>query len=219
MSDSSVRLDVWVVEDNDLLRETIFEVIQATSHLECTLATNLCDEAIRAAEQDGLPAVVLMDIGLPDRSGLEGISRIKEASPSTKIVVLTVYEDDDKIFAAICAGASGYLLKPSSPRAVLAAIESVLRGEAPMSAQVASRVLKMFATFGRQNTQYGLTKREREILKEIVNGLTCRQIAEKLFLSRHTVDTHLRNIYDKLHVRNRSGAVATAIRNGLIGPR
>lgn len=219
MKQQADAADVWVVEDNDLLRETIVDVLKETPGMQCTVATGFCREAIEALNRGRLPTVVLMDIGLPDRSGLEGIEVIKAVSPSTQIVVLTVYEDDEKIFQAVCAGASGYLLKPSSPKSVVDAVQSVLRGEAPMSPPVARRVLKMFAAFGRKKAHYGLTKREREILGEIVDGLTVRQIAEKLFLSPHTVDTHLRNIYEKLHVHNRSAAVATAMRDGLIRGR
>ena len=157
-----------------------------------------------------------MDLGLPGMSGQEGIKRIKALSPSTQVVVLTVYEDDEKIFEAICNGASGYLVKPSSGKKVIGAIRSVLRGGSPMNAHIARKVLAMFKYLARPSADYGLTEREREILGTLVDGHKQKEIAEKLFLSPHTIDTHVRNIYAKLHVHSQSAAVAKAVKERLI---
>ena len=209
-------ISVWVVEDNDLLRETIVDLIRQTPDIRCTFAAGSSEEAIAALEDDLVPQVVLMDLGLPGMSGQEGTRCIKAFSPTTHVIVLTVHEDDDQIFEAICAGASGYLLKPASGRKIVKAIESVLQGGAPMNARIARKVLAMFTLFARPKADYGLTDREREILHHLVDGYTQKQIAERLFVSPHTVDTHLRNIYAKLHVHSRSDAVVKALKERLI---
>lgn len=209
-------VSVWVIEDNDLLRETITDVIEQADGLACTLAAASCEEALAALAAGHVPEVVLMDLGLPGISGQEGIQRIRVISPASQIIVLTVHEDEDRVFEAICAGASGYLLKPSSGGKIVRAIETARRGGAPMSPSVARKVLDMFSRFARPKADYGLTGREREILQILVEGQTMKEIAERLFLSPHTVDTHLRNIYAKLHVHSRSAAVARALRDRLI---
>ena len=212
----SSEISVWIVEDNEPLRETIVELIVQTDGFECTYATDSCEKALDALKSGNVPQIILMDLGLPGMSGEEGIRLIKARSPATQIIVLTIYEDDDRVFNAICAGASGYLLKPSSSGKIIDALRSVLLGGSPMNALIARKVLSMFTQFVRPETDYGLSEREREILGCIVDGATQNQIAEKLFLSPHTVNTHFRNIYAKLHVHSRSGAVAKAIKDGLI---
>jgi DNA-binding NarL/FixJ family response regulator len=149
-------------------------------------------------------------------SGIEGVRRMRKITPTTDIVMLTVYDDDDKVFEAICAGASGYLLKDASAEAILASIGEVVRGGAPMNAFIARRMINMFTTLAVRRSDYGLTDREREILHLLTDGLTKRQIAEKLFLSFFTIDTHVRNIYAKLHVHSRSGVVAKVLRERLL---
>ena len=209
-------VSVWIVEDNETLREIITDFINQADGMQCTLAVEACEDALEALERDQVPQVVLMDLGLPGMSGQDGIRHIKAISPSSQIIVLTVHEDEDRVFEAICAGASGYLLKPSSSKKIIEAIETVRRGGSPMNPHIASRVLKMFTQFARPKVDYGLTDREREILQHLTEGLTMKQIAERLFLSLHTVDTHLRNIYAKLHVHSRSAAVAKALKDGVI---
>lgn len=210
------KLDVWLVEDNLMFRETISELLDDAPDLRCALACSSCEEALSALERDLLPEVVLMDIGLPGMSGIEGVQRIKALAPGVHVVMLTIHHDDDRIFRAICAGASGYLLKTARPAEILRAIAQVRRGGAPIDARIARRVLGMFARLAAPRADYGLSEREREILQHLVEGRTKRQIAGALFLSPHTIDGHVRNVYAKLQVHTRSGAVAKALKENLI---
>jgi len=214
MADS--RIGVWVVEDNEYLRETVVELVDGQAEMCCTLAADSSEVALEALERDPIPQVVLMDLGLPGMGGVAGIRQIKSRSPTTHIVVLTVHEDDDNVFEALCSGACGYLLKPASTDRIIEAIHLALSGGAPMSAFIARKVLRLFRHRVRPRADYGLTDREREILHLLVEDHTQKEISEKLFISPHTVDTHLRNIYAKLQVHSRSGAIVKALRERLL---
>lgn len=212
-------LTVWIVEDNRMLRSNLAELVAEQPGMSCPVAVESCEEFLAALEAGGVPDVVLMDLGLPGRGGTDGIRRIQSLSPSTQVIVLTIHEEDDKVFEAICAGASGYLLKPSPPERILDAIREVRRGGAPINAFIARKMLAMFGRLPAArpaHDEYGLTARELEILQLLVDGLTMRGIADRLRLSYHTVGNHLRNIYHKLHVRSRSSAIAKALREELI---
>lgn len=210
------QIDVWIVEDNANLRETIAELLARQPEIRCALAAASGEEAMAALDRGEVPQVVLMDLGLPGMSGVEGIRRIRAVSPSSQIVVLTVQETDDTVFEALCAGASGYLLKPASGELIVEAIRTALGGGSPMNAFIARKVLTTFARVVRPRGDYSLTPREGQLLQLLCEERTQKEIAEALFVSPHTVDTHLRNIYGKLHVHSRTGAVATALREGLI---
>jgi DNA-binding NarL/FixJ family response regulator len=212
---TSEPIEVWVVEDNAFLRETVAELIDQEPDMRAR-AFGSCEEALAPVERGEIPGVVLMDLGLPGMNGVEGIARMRATSPVTQIVVLTVHEDDDNVFDALCAGASGYLLKPASAATVVSAVRTAVSGGAPMNAFIASKVLKLFAHYARPRADYGLTDREREILQLLVQEMSQKKIATRLGLSPHTVDTHLRNIYSKLHVHSRSGAVAKALQERLL---
>ena len=209
-------ITLWVIEDNDSYRNTIAALVDSTEGMRCTHAFESCEKALKALEDDFAPEVMLMDIGLPGISGLEGLLRIKVISPSTELIMLTVFDDEKQIFEAICSGASGYLLKSAQPHEITAAVRQVLRGGAAMDARIARKVLDMFSRLSVPMGEYGLTGREKEILRLMVDGLTAKGIAERLFLSFRTVDTHVKNIYAKLHVHSRSGAVAKAFREHLL---
>jgi DNA-binding NarL/FixJ family response regulator len=214
-------LEVWLVEDSAMLRGALGELIDRQPDMRCALAVGDCESFLTALDAGGAPDVVLIDIGLPGRSGIDGISRLHSQSPASKAIVLTIHAEDDKVFAAICAGASGYLLKPSPPERIVAAVREAARGAAPINAYIAGKMLAMFARLAPKpaatgEEDYGLTARERQILDQLVAGLTLRQIAEQLHLSHHTIGNHLRNVYRKLHVRSRSGAVAKALREELV---
>jgi len=209
-------ITLWVVEDDDLFRNSLTDLLNGTGGMRCEHALRSCEEAFKLLEKEFAPEVVLMDIGLPGVSGIEGVKRIKAVSPATDLIMLTIHEDDQKVFDSICAGASGYLLKSAPSGEIVQAINGVLAGGAPMNAQIARKVLTMFAGIAAPKAEYGLTEREKEILKLTTEGLTKKAIAERLFLSYFTIDTHLKNIYTKLQVHSRGGAVAKALKENLL---
>ena len=209
-------ITLWVVEDDDLFRNSLADLLNGTEGMRCEHALRSCEEAFKLLEKEYAPEVVLMDIGLPGVSGIEGVKRIKAVSPATDLIMLTIHEDDQKVFDSICAGASGYLLKSAPSGEIVQAINGVLAGGAPMNAQIARKVLTMFAGIAAPKVEYGLTEREKEILKLTTEGLTKKAIAERLFLSYFTIDTHLKNIYTKLQVHSRGGAVAKALKENLL---
>ena len=211
------RAPVWVIEDSPLYRETIGDLIERSERLRC--AQRFADGgAALEALNDGrdLPRLILMDIGLPGLDGIECTRRIRKHSPSSPIVMLTVHQSNDRIFEAICAGATGYLLKSETSDSIVRGLETALDGGAAIDGQIARRVLDMFSRMATPQADYGLSEREREILELLVEGQTKGRIAAHLGLSPHTIDGHVRNIYTKLHVNNRSGAVAKALREHLL---
>ncbi|RLB61166.1 MAG: DNA-binding response regulator [Deltaproteobacteria bacterium] len=213
------ELDTWIVEDNRTLREALRDTVRETPGMQCGLAVATCEACLAALADEQLPDVILMDIGLPGLSGIDGVVRIKSEVPAIKIVILTIHDEDDKVFEAICAGADGYLLKPSPPSKVVEAIREVDHGRAPINAYVAKKMLSLFARLGPpplSSGGYSLSDRERQILQLLVDGLTMKQIGQEIHISYHTVSNHLRNIYAKLHVRSRSSAVAKALKEELI---
>jgi DNA-binding NarL/FixJ family response regulator len=205
-------IDILLVEDCDLFRKTLAGLLNSNEKLVCRYAYASCEEALQAIQADDLaPNVVLLDIGLPGMSGVEAIPHLKKLCPEAKIIMLTIHDEDDNIFKALCFGASGYLMKDSPARKIFEAIAEVLSGGAPMNSHIAKKVVEMFKKLVLPPGDYSLTPREKEILKLLIEGFSKKQIAGKLFLSFHTVDTHLRNIYEKLEVHTRSGAVAKAL--------
>ncbi len=207
---------VWVVEDNDEFRKELARVLDGSGVFRCEHAFAACEPALNLLRSGALPDLILMDIGLPGLSGIEGIQRAKEISPSVQVVMLTVFEDTDSIIRAIAAGASGYLHKSAPIASAIESLKSILAGGAPMSPQIARKMLEVFAEQSSPATDYSLTPREREILRLLVDGLTKKEIADKLFLSFHTIDNHLRNIYTKLRVQSRSSAVSKALKERLL---
>jgi DNA-binding NarL/FixJ family response regulator len=212
---SDVR--IWLVEDNSTFRKTVAQVIDRIDGLSCERMFASCEDALTAFRSETPPRVVLLDVGLPGMSGIDGIRAIKALAPETQALILTVFDDEEKIFQAICAGASGYLLKTAPIEEITTGIREVINGGAPMNGRIAKKVLAMFSKIAPQPADdYGLTKREQKVLHLMAEGLIKKEIADRLDLSFHTVDTHLRNIYQKLHVNTLSGAVAKAVREGLV---
>lgn len=217
-SQPAARTDitVWIVEDSEEYRNTVSELIGAREGMRCTRTFGSCEDVLETLNQEFAPDVILMDISLPGMSGIECVKRFKVISPATHVVMLTIHEDNDRIFNALCAGASGYLLKMSTGAKICEAIEEVHAGGAAMTPQVARRVLNIFSQLNAPRWDYQLTDREKEILELLVDGATKEQAAEALFLSFHTIDTHIRNIYAKLHVNSRTDAVTKALRERLV---
>jgi DNA-binding NarL/FixJ family response regulator len=213
---STKRAEIWIVEDNAFFQECLIELISRENDLLCRHSFDSCEKALQQMEVSKHPSIILLDIGLPGMSGLEGIQKFKQVAPSTQIIIITVHEDNESIFQAICAGAAGYLLKSSSGEKIIEAIHDVQNGGSPINVQIARKVLTAFAALNPPSPNYDLTGREREILVQLVNGLTKKEIGNKLSLSHHTIDTHIRKIYDKLHVNKRSSAVAKAIMQRII---
>lgn len=215
------RARVWLVEDNGEYRRSLARVLDRTPGLMCAQACGSCEEAFEHLASQPAPKVLLLDIGLPGLDGVSAVSRFKEKIPGAHIIMLTSFDDHDRIFRAVCAGANGYLLKTSSVAKIIAGIREALAGGAPMSPQIARAVLTMFAGGAAKpaklNADYGLSPREQEILEQLVLGRTMKETAAQLDVSYHTVDTHLRRIYEKLHVCTRQGAVAKAVGERLVG--
>lgn len=216
MEDRNATISVWLVEDDPMYRETLVDLISQADGLRVIQAFGSSNEAVSALSEEFAPEVVLMDIGLPGMSGTEGARRLQELAPATQVVMLTVHEDDHAVFSAICAGASGYLLKNATAVQIVSAIREVHRGGIAFTPPVARKVLRLFQEFAASDEQYGLTVREKQILQLMEAGHTRVRIAEELHLSAHTVDTHIANIYAKLHVHSGIEAVAKAIRERLI---
>jgi DNA-binding NarL/FixJ family response regulator len=211
------KIEIIVIEDNNLFRKTLTGFINNSDRLICEYSFVSCEEALEIIEKNSLdPDIILLDIGLPGMNGIDGIPHLKKISPSAKIIMLTIHDDDENIFKAICNGASGYMLKDTSSETILEAVNEVQNGGAPMNSSIAAKVLKMFKDFIPPKGNYSLTKREKEILRLLVDGLTKNNIAQKLFLSYHTVDAHIRKIYEKLEVHSASSAVSKALKENLI---
>lgn len=210
-------VDVIIIEDNELLRDSLKEAINKSSSIRCRNAFNSGEAALDfIVSEDLVPEIILLDIGLPGINGIDLIPEIRKLTPTSKIIILTVHDDNENVFNAICAGASGYLLKDLSADKIVNSITEVLNGGAPMNSHIAKKVLNMFRDQNIKSDGYGLSDREREILSLLVDGLSKRQIADKIFLSHHTVDSHIRNIYAKLEVHSRSSAISKAIREKLL---
>lgn len=210
---------VWLAEDNDTLRKALQRLCSGKHGLICDHAYANAEDMLRALEKNDLsqhPDVLLLDVGLPGRSGLEAMEDVIRLSPECCIVILTVFEDEKKISAAISAGASGYLLKTALPQEIVDAIHEAAGGGSPMSPTVATRVVKLLAKLTRPSNPVSLSPREREILALIVDGQTAKEIADSLDVSIHTVNSHTRHLFKKLEVRSRAAAVARALREGLV---
>ena len=207
---------IAIIEDERELREGLQSLINLTPNLSCVKSFGTMETALREIRDDEID-LVLTDIGLPKISGIEGTQILREKFPELPVVILTVHEENEKIFQALCAGASGYLLKNTPPKQIIEAINEVLSGGAPMSPDVARRVVTLFRKFAPPEiSDYKLTEQEKQILKMLVDGHHYKTAAHELGISIHTVSFHLRNIYSKLHVHSKTEAVAKALREGLV---
>ena len=213
---TTTPIRVAIIEDLREVREGLAMLISGTSGFLCVGRFRSMETAI--ADLSGVNAdVVLTDIGLPGMDGIAGIKILRERFPDLPCLALTVYDDDERIFAALCAGAVGYLLKNTQPSRLLESLREVKAGGAPMSPEVARRVIKLFQNFTPpQNAAYHLTPQEKELLKMLVEGHSYKTAAHEMKISVHTVSFHLRNVYEKLQVHSKSEAVAKALREHIL---
>ncbi|MCB9283588.1 MAG: response regulator transcription factor [Lewinellaceae bacterium] len=212
-----MKTRVVVFDDNPQRRDGLEMLINSMDTMECVACFADCRNAVHHIEQTR-PEVVLMDIEMPYIDGVEGTRMIREKFPKLKILMQTVFEDEDKVFAAICAGADGYILKQANPSKLLDAIEEVLTGGAPMTPVIARKVLRLFNKLhtAPQKKTFDLTPRELEILELLVKGYSYKMIAKECHISYATVNTHISHIYGKLQVDSVGGAVYKAIKEGLV---
>jgi len=210
----SVR--VAIVDDDRGAREGLAFLIGATAGYRCVGTFESMEDALSA--QAETPDVVLLDIHLPGMSGIEGVRLLRQKHPTAEIVMLTVYDDEPRVFAAICAGASGYLLKNTPPSRLLEAIRDVHSGGAPMSPEIARSVVRLFRqTMPAPDRSYALTPQEVRLLGLLAQGHSYRSAGEQLHVTENTIRNYIRSIYDKLHVHSKSEAVTKALRRGIIG--
>jgi DNA-binding NarL/FixJ family response regulator len=211
-------INVAIVEDNKTIREGLAALINGTSGFSCIGTYGDCESFL--SELHSLPAdVVLMDIGLPGMNGIEGVKRALDIEHDLNILMLTVYEDNDVVYDALCAGACGYLVKKTPPSRLLEAIREIQDGGSPMSSLIARKVITTFhksKNIQNDGSEFDLTAREKEVLQSLGEGNNYQEISDSLFISVDTVRHHIRNIYKKLHVHSQTQAVAKAIRKGLI---
>ena len=199
---------IVIFEDNDALRESLVFLLKNTGEYEISGDYNHCRDAANIARVYQ-PDVVLMDIDMPGVSGIEGVRSVKEARPETSVIMYTVFEDDEKLFQCLCAGANGYLLKKTSPSHIFEAIHEVLSGGAPMSPSIARKVLASFKK-GKSN-KYDLSEKETAVLQLLNKGYSAKMIAAELEISFDTARFHLKNIYRKLHVNCGKEAIVKAL--------
>jgi DNA-binding NarL/FixJ family response regulator len=210
------EIKVAIIEDLRDVREGLATLINGTNGFRCVGRFRSVEDAAMNIARE-IPDVVLTDIGLPGMDGIEGIRHLRGKIPQVPFMALTVYDDDDRIFDAICAGACGYLLKNTQPAKLLDALREVVGGGAPMSPEVAKRVIVLFQEFAPpKSSPCHLTPQEKELLKLLVGGHSYKTAAVELGISYHTVAFHIRNIYEKLQVHSKSEAVAKALREKLI---
>jgi len=215
-------IKVAIIEDQRTIREGLAALVSGTDGFRCTGSYESMEEALKkirpnAPDAEDTPDVVLLDIGLPGMSGIEGIGSLRERFPAMPVLMLTVYKDDDRIFKAICAGARGYLLKKTPPARLLESLREVVGGGAPMSPEIARRVLEVFQHLHPPvNVDYRLTPHEMRLLKLLVEGHNYKTAAEAVGTTVHAVSFHMKNIYEKLEVHSKSEAVAKALRDRIV---
>jgi DNA-binding NarL/FixJ family response regulator len=197
---------IAIVEDNKVIRESLTEFVHADPECRCVCACATAEEALKIFPKHE-PEIVLMDIQLPNMSGIDCIAQLKQMLPSVQIIMVTVYEDTERIFKALRMGACGYLLKRCAPEELISAIREVRQGGAPMSREIARKVIASFQEPATAATEVeDLTAREREILELLASGFPNKEIADRVGLTDGTVRWHLRHVYNKLHVRSRTEA-------------
>lgn len=206
-------IEVGIVEDNVKIRNLIQRYLDMQENINCKIAMDSVEEMLDHLKKHTAPDVMLMDIQLPGMSGIEGIGLIKKHYPDVEIIMLTVYHDSHKIFDSLMAGASGYLLKHTSLPEIKEAVEDLVEGGAPMSPQIARKVIQHFnKPASEKKPETELTAREQDIVNGLVDGLSYKMIADRYDISIDTVRAHIRNIYKKLHVNSKAEVIAKSLR-------
>jgi len=208
---------IIVFDDNSKRRESLEMLIDLTEGMMCAGSFPDCRDVLNHIDKTA-PDLVLMDIDMPFVNGIEGVTLIRQKYPNIKILMQTVFEDDEKLFASIRAGADGYILKKAQPQELLSGIEDALTGGAPMTPSIARQVLRFIGSTEnkKQNEEFNLTPRETEILSLLVQGLSYKMIANQCFISLNTVNAHIQNIYEKLQVNSAVEAVTKALGNKIV---
>ncbi len=216
LSIQSKKIKVGIVEDRNEIREGLATLLRNSDDYECTGAYRSMEEAL-ASIPSNMPDILLCDIGLPGMNGIEGMKILKVKYPNLLTIMLTVYDDDERIVEAICAGASGYLLKNTATARLMTSLKDVVAGGAPMSPEVARRVMELFRKSPPpKQVDYNLTPHELRLLKMLVDGHNYKTSAATLNLSVNTISFHMRNVYEKLQVHSKSEAVAKALKDRLV---
>ncbi len=207
---------IVLYEDNPQLREGLTMLLNGSDGFEVVGAFKNCNQAVHEiAALD--PDVVLMDIDMPGTNGIEGLKNIRETNSDVKVLMLTVFDDNKYVFEAIKSGANGYILKKTPPAKLLEYIQEANTGGAPMTSSIATQVLQMFTKVHNPVSEdYHLSEREKEVLQHLVNGYSYKMIASEMFISIDTVRSHIKKIYEKLHVNSKSEAVAKAFKNNIV---
>jgi DNA-binding NarL/FixJ family response regulator len=209
-------IKVMLYEDNPQLREGLTMLIDGSDGFTVLASYKNCDNVTDEVDA-WKPDVILMDIDMPGTNGIEGLKRIRAKNSDVKILMLTVFDDNKNVFEAIRSGANGYVLKKTPPAKLLEYIEEAASGGAPMTASIATQVLKMFSQVNTtQNEDYNLSDREKQVLQLLVDGYSYKMIASEMFISIDTVRSHIKKIYEKLHVNSKSEAVAKAFKDRLL---
>lgn len=213
---SAEGLRVVLIEDLREVREGLSALISGTAGYKCVASYGMMETALARIEKDN-PDIILTDLGLPGMSGIEGIERLRQIFPDVPILALTIYDNDNQIFNALCNGANGYLLKNTPPARLLEALQEAVEGGSPISPAIAARVVKLFREFRPpEHSDYRLTPQETELLKLLIEGHHRKTAAREMGISFHTVSFHMKNIYEKLQVHSKSEAVAKALREKLV---
>lgn len=217
MKEQNTDIKVVLIEDNDTIRNGMSLLLEATEGMECLASFENAEDYLKklhALEPD----IILMDIGLPGMNGIEAVKKTLVVIPDANIIMLTVYEDTDNIFKALCEGATGYLLKKTPPAQIIEAIKDSKAGGAQMSLSIARKVVSFFnkKKSSDKTAAANLTEREKSVLQCLIKGNSYQMTADELFISINTVRFHLSNIYKKLHIHTQTEAVAIAIKRGLV---
>ncbi len=214
---ASTVTNIWILEDHEIFAKQIRRLLSSEEDLACphhfTSPAEMFDKLRFTNER---PDLLLLDLGLPRRDGLEVLGDIRKVLPEVKVLILTAYDDREKVYRAICNGASGYLLKTADPDEIIAGIRDVIHGASALSSPIAKMILEGFSRYGPVEEIEPLTSREEDVLRYLVRGLIKKEIADELGISQHTVDMHLRSVYRKLHVRSQTEAVSKALRQGIV---